>query len=210
MTVRHHREALFGEPFVVETWVSTFRRGLVSHREVRVTVDGDPVVSATQEWVHVRTQPSLSPTRAAPELIAALTPLERGPHVELPPYDDVQGLELEPVALPIWYTSMDPLAHANHPAYIDWCDEALCRRVATAGFDPQGLVPAAETVVYKSGATAPETVSVHARIVGRRGDQSVLENRIVGGDGRLCAVAITLRSHLDGPAALQAAHEDGG
>ncbi len=208
MTVVHHREAVFGEPLTIETWVSTFKRGLVSHREVRVTVDGEPLVSATQEWVHVQTQPTLSPSRAAPELVDALSPIEHGAgHVVLPPMESSEGPELRAVELQLWHTWMDPLAHANHPAYVDWCDEAVCRRLASRGHDPQGLVPVAEYVHYRSGAMAPETVSVHSRVVGRTGDSLALTHRLVGADGRLCATATTLRRHLDGIEVLAASHQ---
>lgn len=198
MTVVHHREAVFGDPLDVETWVSTFRRGLVSHRELRVRVGDARLVSATQEWVHVRTAPTLSPARADAALQAALAPIDHGDgHVVLPSFEPTRGA-VHRFDFTAWHTWMDPLAHANHPAYVDWCDEATSRRLVAVGVDPQGLVPVAEHARYRSGVEAGEEVTVHSRVVGRSGPAVAQEHRICGGDGRACATVTTVRRHLDG------------
>ena len=198
MTAVHHREAVFGEPLPVRTWVSTFRRGLISHREVRVGPEEAPIVSSTQEWVHVRVRPALAPCRAPAPLVEALEPLDLEPHVHLPAFDEAVGDWEDRFAFPLWHTTMDPLAHANHPAYVDWCDEALARRLAAAGHDPQGLVPVAETVLFRSGAMAPEQVTVVTTPAGHAEEARAFHHRILGEDGRTCAEVTTLRRHADG------------
>jgi acyl-CoA thioesterase FadM len=209
MNAVHHREAVFGEVLDAETWVSTFRRGVVSHRELRLAVAGVPLVSATQEWVHVRMRPKLAPMRAPPELVSELAPIAYGDgHVELPSIEPHPAGPVRHHSVHLRFTEMDPLAHANHPAYVDWCDEATSRRLAAVGADPHGLVPVAETVHFRSGAMAPEVVDVQSWIVGRVGDAVALEHRLVGGDGRLCATATTLRRHLDGLEAFGDADRD--
>src|SRR5688500_14285673 len=70
MSVVHHREVAFGEPLTVLTWVSSFRRGMLSDRQIRVASRGDPAVSASQDWVHVA-MPDMKPKRASDALIAA-------------------------------------------------------------------------------------------------------------------------------------------
>ncbi len=213
MVVVHHRELAFGDPVAVETWVSTFLRGMITNREIRLTVGGQPAVSATQEWVFVVVEgANVSPMRAPATITAAF-----GTH-------DGVGLEpLSPVVEPgadgtwrdfafdAWHAWMDPLAHANHPLYVDWCDEALARIFSAAGLDPYAVAPVSEEVVFKSGVIAPERVTVRTACVGvdAAGD-AVFVQRVLGGDGRLCASA-TLRRRVvggDGAALVAAFRAD--
>jgi len=73
--------------------------------------------------------------------------------VELPPWQPLPGsrtvFHFEP-----WFTWMDPLDHANHPAYLDWCDEAISRVMAESGLSPVALRPVAEKLTFRAGATA--------------------------------------------------------
>ena len=128
-------EALYGEPLTARTWVRRFRREMLSTREVRLSSSRGKIASGTQEWVHMSKE--LAPTRASKELTAAF------------PVIDVEGEtpavlpELEPLDGPThtlefeaWFTWMDPLDHVNHPAYVDFCDEATSRVLAKAGLTP--------------------------------------------------------------------------
>ncbi|MGB5523232.1 MAG: acyl-CoA thioesterase, partial [Polyangiales bacterium] len=79
----------------------------------------------------------------------------------------------------MWQTWSDPLAHANHPAYIDWCDEATSRRMLAAGLDPVLLRPIAEQVTFRSAVLPGERVTVRSKRVGRIGsDVIVLKHRL--------------------------------
>ena len=183
MTVVHHAEARYGEALTGRTWVRRFRRGMLSTREVRLDAARGPIASGTQEWVHV--SPELSPVRASPELVEAF-PLHDEP--------DSPPAELPEVATPregvpfrfeveAWWTWMDPLDHVNHPAYVDWCDEGISRRMAAAGLAPVTLQPVAETLTYFRGVVAGERVDVVGRLVGATaaGD-AVIEHRIERGE----------------------------
>ncbi len=100
---------------------------------------------------------------------------------------------------------MDPLAHANHPAYVDWADETVCRAAASGGADPQGVVPVAGTLTWRSGVVAPEPVQVQVTLVGTTADGScVLDLDVRGGDGRGCCTGRLVRTSADA-AALQRA-----
>lgn len=198
MTVVHHREARFGETLTARTWVSSFRRDTFSDRQIRVDIGGRTVISATQAWVHVATEPELRPARAAPELAAAFGVVQVEPDVTLPPFEERPCSASFGLSFDCWHTWMDPLAHVNHPAYVDWCDEALSRRLAEAGVDPSRLVPIAEEVRFRSGVVAPERVTVTSRVVGVDGSTVAIATEIAGGDGRTCATALTLRGLLDG------------
>lgn len=211
MVVVHHRELAFGDPVAVETWVSTFLRGMITNREIRLTVGGEPAVSATQEWVFVAVEGSqVRPTRAPPAITSVFTTHEGAPMDPVPPVpepgDDATWREL---SFEAWHAWMDPLAHANHPLYVDWCDEALARIFAAAGLDPFEVAPASEELVFKSGVVAPERVTVRTTCGGldAAGD-AVFHQRVLGGDGRLCASA-TLRRRVpggDGSALVAAFH----
>ena len=82
-----------------------------------------------------------------------------------------------------WWTWMDPLDHVNHPAYVDWCDEGISRRMAAAGLAPVTLQPVAETLTYFRGVVAGERVDVVGRLVGATAaGNAVIEHRIERGE----------------------------
>jgi acyl-CoA thioesterase FadM len=99
---------------------------------------------------------------------------------------------------------MDPLAHVNHPAYVDFADEATSRAMLEVGLDPVQLAPIAEETTFKSGVVAGDRVLVETRVIGRLEDAAVLEHRISAGE-RLCArvVAIRALASLDALLALR-------
>jgi acyl-CoA thioesterase FadM len=195
MTVAHHAPTEFGDALVAKTWVSTFKREMMSARQVRITGPQGLVAAATQRWVHV-TSPEIKPSRAAPALLAAI-PVVDVPgeaDVTLPAWDPVDGEE-HGMSFAAWYGWMDPLAHANHPQYVDWADEALARRLAGADLDPFGLVPVAEELTWRSGVVAPEVVTVRTRVVGVTEAGVVCAHRFLGADERPCAEGTTVRAH---------------
>lgn len=201
MRAVHHHQTAFGEPLIARTWVSTFRRGMFSDRQIRIETEGKLVLAATQRWVHV-VLPDLKPARASESLEASfgLHSPEGDGDIELPAWDPADG-EPHTFSFEAWYTWMDPLAHANHPLYLDWADEATSRRVAAAGLDPYALLPIAEEVTWRSGVLAPERMTVESRKIGvlrrEEGLAVALSHRFLGQDGRLCAEATTIRA-LDG------------
>jgi acyl-CoA thioesterase FadM len=195
MVVVHERELAYGEELVARTWVSAFRRGIFSTRQVRLVAGGLPAVAATQEWVHVSAD--LTPRRAGPELVDAFPLGEVSDAPELPAAEPADG-PADRFELECWQTWMDPLAHVNHPAYVDWCDEAIARRAAAAGLAPGDLVPVAERVVFRSAATAGDRIAVTTRLVGVAGGAPVLAHRLEKNEGQLCAEAVLVRRHAGG------------
>lgn len=207
MSVRHHRELPYGEPVHAETWIHDFRRGILSRREVRLAGPDGPIADGTQRWVHVGAD--LRPTRAPEALVRAfrIAPTDE-PEVGLPPATPLEGQEHR-FAFEVWHTWMDPLAHVNHPAYLDFCDESTSRVLARAGLDPVGLVPVAEQVDWKRGAVALDRLAIHTRATGRTAEgDAVLTHRITHADDpdALYATATTVRRMTggDGEALLRA------
>lgn len=198
MLVRHHREATYGEPLDARTWVHDFRRGVLSRREVRLTGPGGLVAEGSQRWVHVG--PGLKPTRASPELLDAFLPVETGePSPALPRWTALPPSHEHRFAFEVWHTWMDPLAHVNHPAYVDWCDEATSRVMAEHGLDPTILVPVAEEVEWKRASVAGARVVVATRLVGRtEAGDAVLSHRVTDADDQPYAHATTIRRLLGG------------
>lgn len=206
-TVTHERELHFGEQVEATTWVERFRRGIFSTRQTRLAVDGRRVASATQEWVHVSTEGgTMRAARASEHLLASFRELEREPLVELPtvqtPAEDAPAFAF---AFTAWFTTMDPLDHANHPAYVDWCDEAIARRLHATGTRPVEVVPVAERVRFKSGVLGGEQVVVEGRLTGTtaRGDAVVAFTIRVNDETK--AEAVLIRRMTRGPAALTVA-----
>jgi acyl-CoA thioesterase FadM len=191
MVVLHHRETIYGEPLVGRTWPSRFRRGMFFRRECRLSSVDGPVASATQEWVHVSA--NLELVRASDALAECFPVEEHEAPLELPPHVRIEGARTHRFAFECWHTWMDPLAHVNHPAYVDFGDEALSRAMVEVGLDPVRLAPVAEQALFKSGVVAGDRVTVATRVIGRtEGGAAVFEQRVEVGE-RLCARLVSIR-----------------
>ena len=196
MAVVHHREASYGEQTHARTWVWRFRRDMLSTREVRLVGDDGPVASATQEWVHVSA--ALEPSRAPAELLSAFPSFDGGDVVELPSWEEAPGAT-HVMRVHCWHTWMDPLAHVNHPAYVDWFDEGISRVMVERGLAAVALQPVAERLTFRAGVTAPEEVTVESRRVGRtEAGDLVLAHRVIKEDGTLCVDGHTIRRLASG------------
>ena len=202
LVARHLRPLTYGHELRARTWVRDFRRGVLSRRHV-VLYDGAGVLAeATQHWVHVG--PEHKPARASRALLDAFVSVDHSrPTVELSRFEAIDGRTPDASTSPdqswafeVWHGWMDPLAHANHPLYADWCDEALARAVAATGVDPQRIRPIEERIDWKSAACAGDTVVVKSTLVGRwaETDAAVLAHRIESPDGRVFATATTVRT----------------
>jgi len=191
----HTRTIRYGEPLVAHTWLRDFRRGILSRREVRVFAAGELAAAATQRWAHISA--AMTPARASADLLAAFAPLPTaGPELRLPDWETLDGPRFEQT-FRCWHTRLDPLNHANHPTYLDWCEEATAGAVAAGGGNPHAVVPVAERVSWKSGIDGGERVTVRGQVVGVTADGDLgLEFWIGVGEERR-ASAWTVR-RLDG------------
>jgi len=196
MTLLHEAETPFGAVLDTQTWVSSFRRRTLSTREVRVRSAGRLVAAATQEWVHVDGE-TLKPKQGSLEAAAAFPEIDVEPSVKMPSFDPRPGTESE-LAFDMWQTWADPLAHANHPAYIDWCDEATSRRMVDANLDPVLLRPVAEQVYFRSSVTPGERVTVRTKRVGAIGDDAVVLAHHLETERGSAAEAISVRALAQG------------
>jgi acyl-CoA thioesterase FadM len=194
MTVVHAREAVYGEAFRGRTWAAGIRRGMFFQRECRLDAPDGAVARTTQHWVLVSAD--VKPMRGPASLVDAFVEEDLDAEVVLP--DGVETLAGTPThafELECWHTWMDPLAHVNHPVYVDWCDEGISRVLAARGVDPAQIVPVAERVQFRDGVVAGQTCRVETRLAGRAGDVAVFEHRVRSGD-RECARATTHRRLL--------------
>lgn len=195
-TVLHHREPTYGEGARARTWVSTFRRGIFCTREIRLTSARGALASGTQEWAHISAD--LKPMRADSSLTDCFPEHTDGPSMTLPEWEQ-DASELHGFPLRVWHTWMDPLAHVNHPVYVDWADESVSQVMAKAGLDPVALVPVAEKVSFKLGAVADEDVTVGTRRLGRTEDGFVaFGHEFRNAEGKLAASATTVRRMVEG------------
>jgi acyl-CoA thioesterase FadM len=200
MTAQHHRETHYGEPLHALTWVSRLRREMFSTREVRIDAGGEPVCSATQEWVHVAAD--LTPSRA-PATLASAFPIVTGraESITLPAITEpISEARVHELRFRCWHLWMDPLAHVNHPMYVDFADEALACAMARAGLSPASLVPVAETATFRAGVGADVEVRVESRVTGMTaaGDV-VVAHRVLGTNDLLCATLTTVRRLAGAP-----------
>jgi acyl-CoA thioesterase FadM len=197
MEVKHLRELRIGEPLTGYTWVSRARRAMLFTREVRLFTGTELVAAATQEWAFLSRD--LQPTKPGPELYEAFPIIEGLPRVELDhPTAKVESSQTHAFRFRTWHTWMDPFAHINHPAYVDFCDEATCRVMASAGLEPQHVVPVSEQVHFRAPLAADVEVLVETTLVGTLESAAVLEHRVLV-DGKTCALATTTRALLGNP-----------
>jgi len=196
MTVLHGAETPYGAVLDTQTWVSRFRRRTLSTREVRVRLGGKRVASATQEWVHVDGD-TLKPKQGSVEAAAAFPESDVEPSVKMPSFEELPGAE-DAFAFHMWQTWSDPLGHANHPAYIDWCDEATTRRMIASGIDPVLLQPVAEQVIFRSAVLPGERVTVRTKRVGVHGTDAVVLKHHLETERGPAAEATSIRTLAEG------------
>ncbi len=192
MVVMHAAEAAYGDVLDTTTWVSRLRRRTLSTREVRVRAGGELVAAATQEWVHVDSE-TFKPKQGSEESAAAFPAIDVEPSVKMPTFDEHPG-EQSVFRFQMWQTWADPLAHANHPAYIDWCDEAASRRMVEAGINPTCLRPVAEQVTFRDSVLPGEQVTVKTKRVGTFGQNAVVLKHLLETSRGSAAEATTIRT----------------
>lgn len=199
MTMVHDAPTSYGAVLDTKTWVSRMRRRTLCTREVRVRSGAKRVAAATQEWVHVDFD-TLKPKQGSPQAAAAFPEVDIEPSIDLPEFERAPGASDE-LRFDMWQTWADPLAHANHPAYVDWCDEATSRRMHAAGIDPVLLVPIAERVAFKSAVLPGEEVFVRTKRIGVVGTEAVvLQHHLETARGP-AAEATTVRGLAEGSGA---------
>lgn len=192
MVVVHQGETRFADSLQARTWVSDFRRRTLSTRQIRIRRGQAPLAAATQEWVHVDGA-TLKPKQASEDFAACYPVVDLEPSVDLPAFEAHPGAE-EVFDFHMWQTWSDPLGHANHPAYVDWCDEATSRRMLGAGLDPVLLRPLAERVRFQRSVQPGEDVRLVTRRIGIIGAEAVvLQHRIETEQGP-AAEATSIRS----------------
>jgi acyl-CoA thioesterase FadM len=191
MTTVHEARPRYGTALDAQTWVSRLRRRTLCTREVRIRSAGALVAAATQEWVHVDFE-TLKPKQGSEDTAAAFPEADLGASVKMPAFEPRLGPE-DHFSFQMWQTWADPLAHANHPAYVDWCDEATSRRMLGAGIDPVLLLPIAERVTFKNAVLPGEEVSVKTRRIGALGADAVALEHVLHTPRGVAAEAVTIR-----------------
>ncbi|MBL8915083.1 MAG: hypothetical protein JNM17_30545 [Archangium sp.] len=199
MTVRHEREVRIAEPLVGRTWPSRERRQMLFTRQVRLfapTAEPELIASATQEWAYLSRD--LEPIRAGKGIYDAFSLIEGFPDVDLPSFVADTNQPLHVFDFTTWHGWMDPHSHANHAAYVDYCDEGVARVVAAAGGNPQNLIPVAETVHFRAAIGAGELITVETTRAGHAhaGKHIAYKHRILSGE-KVCATATTIRTLVE-------------
>lgn len=194
MTLMHVRELRFQDRLVGRTWPVRARRDMLFTREVRLFVGDELVSAASQEWAYLSR--TLTPIRAGKDIYDAFQREEGFPSVELPEATPITGARVHRFGFRTWHVWMDPFGHINHPAYVDFCDEATSRALALAQVPPLQLSPVAETVHFRAAIGAEDEVLVEVQLVGAVGDDAVLlHHRILAGE-TVCATAKSVRRLL--------------
>lgn len=202
-TVRHLRELRFGEKVDASTWVERFRRQIFSTRQLRFSIDDEPVAACTQEWVHVSMEGGqMRAARASDALLSSFEERPSEPLVTLPEIAERIEAPTHTFSFSAWFTWMDPLDHANHPAYVDWSDEALSRVLHQAGLRPLDLKPIAERVRFKAGVLGLDDVELTLKLVGLTASQHAVVDAVIRRPSGKCAEARLVRTLTGGPEPL--------
>ena len=207
MVVEHFRELSYGERTSARTWVRDFRRGMLTHREIRLSGDDGPLARATQRWVHVArgAEGSIQIGRASDEIRAAFAAVRTpAPEPRLPrPSTTTERGRTSSFDFDVWHTWMDPYGHVNHPMYVDFGDEAVARTALEAGIDPQELLPIAERVRFRQAAVAGDRVVVETVAVGTTDQDDVVFDQVVRRveDHAVLAQLTLIRGHRAEPEA---------
>jgi acyl-CoA thioesterase FadM len=205
MTVEHFRELEYSEKASAQTWIRDFRRGMLTHREIRLSGDQGPLARATQRWVHIHRTDSgaLQIGRASDAVLADFRPVSTpAPEAQLPaPAVQTELGRSDQWELDVWETWMDPNGHVNHPMYVDFGDEALARTAAEAGVDPQQIFPVAERVRFRQGAVAGDRLVVETTAVGALDGGEVVFEQVVrrAADSAILAQLTLIRGHHTDP-----------
>ncbi|MEM7135872.1 MAG: acyl-ACP thioesterase domain-containing protein [Myxococcota bacterium] len=195
MVVVHELEPAFGDALDATTWVSRLRRDMLSTREVRLRSEGTLVAAATQEWVHVDAD-TRKPKRAERSTAAAFPPVDVEPSAVLPSFEKRAGASTS-FEFRMWESWADPLGHANHPDYIDWCDEGTSRYLRERGVEPSRLRAVAEQVTFKDSVLPGEAVLVRTEQVGLYGDDAVVLKHRIETERGTAADATSIRRLAD-------------
>ena len=202
MRCEHLLEPTYGEQIQASTWVHDFKREMLVTREIRLASERGMVSRATQEWVHVDAA-AMKATRALPGLLAAFqghADGDAGP--SLPEYEPLPG-STRHFHFKTWWTWMDPLDHVNHPAYVDFCDEAISQVMASAGLAPLQLRPVFEELSFHRGVAAGEEVEVTSTRVGVTASGALVLKHEILVAGARCSRGTSVRTLAEGdPAEL--------
>jgi len=205
MVVEHFRELSYGERTRARTWLRDFRRGMLTHREIRLTGDQGPLARATQRWVHVQRGPhgSIQIEKAADTILEALAPVQTpAPAATLPRAATVSDFgRSDQFELDIWQTWMDTYGHVNHPMYVDFADEAIARCALDIGLDPQGITPIAERVRFRQAAVAGDRIVVETTASGVIEEGDVVFDQVIrrADDHAVLAQLTLIRGHQTEP-----------
>ncbi len=193
MTVEHVREVHINEPLTGRTWPSRARRQMLFTRQVRLFSGHELVATASQEWAYLSRE--VQATRAGKELFDAYTIDEGYPEVSVPRAEVAPDAPVRRFSFTVWHGWMDSNGHANHTAYVDYCDEGVARIVAAEGGDAQALVPVKETVHFRAAVGAGDEVTVETTEAAPQDDARVFSHRILVA-GKVCATATLVRRPL--------------
>ena len=196
MTLIHGVQTPYGRVLDARTWVSRLRRRTLCTREVRIRSDGERLASATQQWVHVDFE-TQKPKQSTVEAAAAFAPTDVEPSVCMPSFEPLAGSGCN-FSFEMWQTWSDPLAHANHPAYIDWCDESTSRHMLSAGLEPVLLRPIAEQVRFRSSVLPGERVSIRTERIGVVGSDAIVLQHLIETERGPAAEATSVRGLAEG------------
>lgn len=200
MTVVHHGELSHGLRPFARTWVQAFHRRTLTDRELRLRCDRGIIAHAHQRWAHVSVGDQMALCPASDALINdfQVHPTDE-PATALPRLPKAAG-PVHAFAFRCWFTWLDPLAHVNHPNYLEWCDEALMQFLHAAGVPPWDLQPIAETVTYRNAVEGDDPVEVRFQLVGADDDGAAqIRCSILNpNDEQLYARAVLLRRLVGG------------
>jgi acyl-CoA thioester hydrolase len=185
--ITYLRPLVYGDTVIVKTWVGDFRR-VRSRRlyELRLADSGEPVATATTEWVYLDVA-TLRPATVPPEMVTAFwhpqtaAGQRREPFPAAPP--PPPGVVR--VRRRVEWRDIDPAQHVNNANYLAYIEECNVAATATYGWPLArimergvGIVARRYRIEYREPAVMDDELEVTSYLADVKRATAVRHNEI--------------------------------
>lgn len=205
--ITYLRPLVYGDTVIVRTWMDDVRR-VRSRRvyEMRLAGSGEPVATATSEWIYLDSR-TLRPATIPPEMVAAFgnSAMTSGQRRE--PFPEAPSMPpgVHRLRLPVEWRDIDGMGHVNNANYLAYIEE--CNVGATAAYgwplsrireQRVGIVARRYRIEYREPALLGDELDVTSFLAEPRRSTAVRHNEVRrAADGSLLARAYSLWVFVD-------------
>jgi acyl-CoA thioester hydrolase len=205
--ITYLRPLVYGDTVIVKTWVGDFRR-VRSRRlyELRLAGSGEPVATASTEWVYLDTETS-RPATVPPEMVAAFWHPQTAAGERREPFPPAPSPPpgIVRVRRRVEWRDIDPAQHVNNANYLTYIEECNVAAAAAYGWPLArimergvGIVAHRYRIEYREPAVMDDELEVTSYLADVRRATAVRHNEIRRtNDGALLARCYALWVFID-------------